>query len=153
MLLNSNCLNLPYQPTLYIALFSCNLQKFVADFREITPNIANAWCSALWGQLLLTGFLHGHSFCLSFLLFEQLQKLLHDTLEWGRESKHKKGKRNIMITFKRMIQAAAENGSIFIPVFLKLSPAILLHEENIVYSAHNCYWIWAKKAIVDIQKK
>ena len=26
--------NLQYQPTLYIAWFSCNLQKFVADFRD-----------------------------------------------------------------------------------------------------------------------
>ena len=39
--------NLQYQPTLYIAWFSCNLQKYIADFREITPNRANAWCSAL----------------------------------------------------------------------------------------------------------
>ena len=85
--------NLQYQPTLYIAWFSCNLQKFVADFREITPNRANAWCSALWGQLPLTGFHEVHAFCLSFLLFKQLQKLLYDTLEWGRETKHKKRKK------------------------------------------------------------
>ena len=55
--------NLQYQPTLYIAWFSCNLQKFVADFREITPNRAQ------------------HAFCLSFLLFKQLQKLFYGTLE------------------------------------------------------------------------
>ena len=40
-------LNLQYQPTLYISWFSCNLQKYIEDFREITPNRANAWCSAL----------------------------------------------------------------------------------------------------------
>ena len=85
--------NLQYQPTLYIAWFSCNLQMFVADFTEITPNRANAWCSALWGQLPLTGFHEVHAFCLSFLLFKQLQKLLYDTLEWGRETKHKKRKK------------------------------------------------------------
>ena len=85
--------NLQYQPTLYIAWFSCNLQKYIADFREITPNRANAWCSALWGQLPLTGFHEVHAFCLSFLLFKQLQKLLYDTLEWGRETKHKKRKK------------------------------------------------------------
>ena len=32
--------NLQYQPTLYIAWFRCNLQKFVADFREITSKMA-----------------------------------------------------------------------------------------------------------------
>ena len=73
--------NLQYQPTLYIAWFSCNLQKFVADFREITSNRANEWWSALCGQLPLTGFHEVHAFCLSFLLFKQLQKLLYDTLE------------------------------------------------------------------------
>merc|ERR1711994_144376 len=40
-------LNLQYKPTLNIAWFSCNLQNFVADFREITPNRADAWYSAL----------------------------------------------------------------------------------------------------------
>ena len=72
-------LNLQYQPTLYIAWFSCNLQKFVADFREFTP--ANAWCSALLGQLLLTGLLQGHPCYLDFMFFEYLQRLLHGTLD------------------------------------------------------------------------
>ena len=99
--------NLQYQPTLYIAWLSCNLQKYIADFREITPNRANAWCSALWGQLPLTGFHEVHAFCLSFLLFKQLQKLLYDTLEWGRETKHKKRKKkshdNMSITWHKLL--------------------------------------------------
>ena len=49
----------------------------------------------MWKQLLLTAFLEVHAFCLSFLLFEQLVQLLHDTLEWGRESKHKKREKKI----------------------------------------------------------
>ena len=61
--------NLQYQPTPYIAWFSCNLQKFVADFRQITPKIANSWCSVLLGLLFLTNILHGHSFIHSLCTF------------------------------------------------------------------------------------
>ena len=58
--------NLQYQPTLCIAWFSCNLQKFITDFRQITPNIANAWCSALWGQTAALDRFSAWAFILSF---------------------------------------------------------------------------------------
>ena len=50
-----------------IAWFFCNLQKFIADFREITPKTANAWSSAL-GTAALVRY-SARAFILSFISF------------------------------------------------------------------------------------